>query len=218
MSQDDYGVTWANQKLNMPRRRNELEVYIQRYLPELNRMDPGLVIDIGCGPGDFLSMCKEMGHDALGIDAPDGEGGMGDAYLELCKKYCGRFGVDVWRCGFEDVLMDSDTWHISQPVCCINLRGSIEQALSSCMVGPPHHEHHRADKLDWNTETAVWWLDKLMWFASSHLVEGGVLLIHANGTNKTDGWYDRAIRVCADTVGLVLVRQEGLLLHKWRKA
>lgn len=217
MSSEDFDITWAEQKLNMPRRRRELEIYIQRYLPELERMEPGLVLDIGCGPCDFLAMCLSMGYSVLGIDAPDGDGGMGDAYLSICRERCDEFGVDVWRCGLEDVLMDQDVWRIRQPVCCINMRGSIEQALSSCMVGVPHHEHHKANRLNWDKHSAEWWFDKLMQFAASHLIDGGILLIHANGTRSHDGWYDKSIREHAEAVGLQLVYCQGLLLHKWRK-
>lgn len=40
----------------------------------LGMFDDGLpkrVLDLGCGPGYFLSLCRELGHDVVGIDLDD---------------------------------------------------------------------------------------------------------------------------------------------------
>jgi SAM-dependent methyltransferase len=36
----------------------------------VDRLAPGAVLDLGCGPGYFLYICKYFGHDAHGIDLP----------------------------------------------------------------------------------------------------------------------------------------------------
>jgi|SRR5210317_1952663 len=154
----EFDHEWAEQKLDMERRHGQLEKYIAEYLPELKYMDPGLVIDIGPGPGDFMAMCESMGHSSLGVDGNrDGEGGMGGAYISRCEEYWEEFGVDVWQCGLDDFLF-SDRKPASNSCCLINSRGSIEQALSHCMVGAPHHKHHKATLLDWNRESGLVWL------------------------------------------------------------
>jgi len=211
----EFDHDWAEKKLDMVSRYGQIEKYVAEYLPELKYMEPGLVIDIGPGPGDFLAMCESMGHSALGIDGNrDGMGGMGEAYISLCEEYWEEFGVDVWQCGLDDFLF-SDDKPDSGSCCLINSRGSIEQAMSHCLVGSPHHEHHKATLLDWNKESGSAWLESFFYESAKFLRPGGILLIHANGTHTTDGWYSNTVVSLGKRFGFDLSMKQSHRLHKW---
>lgn len=217
MTQTDlFDAAWAEKKLDMPRRRRELEAYIDSWLPELRTMAPGLVLDVGCGPGDFLSLCRELGHQVVGVDASNGQGGMGDAYLSLCDTECRSRNVAVYREGWQSFWkLVSHDYH--EQVAVINFRGSIEQCYAHLMTGPEHSLHHNCRELDWNTKRAVL-VTEVFYVAAIWLRPGGLLMIQANGTKSTDAWYDETMRRVAGVgFGLELVKQSGLLIHKWRK-
>lgn len=208
-----FNSIWASSKLDMPRRHRELTEYIDRYLPELDIYGPGTVIDIGCGPGDFLNLCREKGHFILGIDAPDGSGGMGDAYLQLCAEKCEEFQIPVIRKRALEWM--SDTPPSRDAVTVINLRGSIEQVFSGYMEGAPHDDHHDARRLRWKedqpTEDA---LARFFEQASRCIHSSGILLIHANGA-QNEGWYIRTVERIAFDAGFVQEICGPPLLHKW---
>lgn len=209
-----FDAKWADKKLDMTRRRLELERHINLMLPELRTMNPGLVVDVGPGPGDFLALCRDMDHSILGIDAPHGKGGMGDPYLRLCKQYWKEMKIPVICCGL-GAFIDSQDY---QDVAMIHLRGSIEQASAHRMEGPPHDEHHECKKLDWIVDQFTWlWFQTMFESFARMLRRGGMVFIHANGTKSTNKWYDQTVRQCAAQAGLRLVYSDGLLIHKWVK-
>lgn len=215
MKSSRFDTAWATKKLDMDRRRKELERHISMNIPELHRMDPGLVIDIGPGPGDFLALCRELGHGILGIDAPHGKGGMGDPYLKLCEKHCKELRVPVLKCGLCGFVLRDDLY---ENVALIHLRGSIEQASAHRMSGPPHDEHHECKQLDWiDDKFTVLWFQTMLGMFSKILRPGGMVYIHANGTKSTDKWYDMTIRQCAAEAGLRMVLSTPPLVHKWVK-
>lgn len=179
-------------------------------------MPPGLVIDVGCGPGDFLGLCREFGHPVLGLDAPDGRGGMGDFYLALCREERRRLGVEVDETGLQEGFPRLFSEH-RETVACINARGSIEQAGADYMLGDPHDLHHNCRKLEWHRETGESFLRTFIGMASGMLRPGGILLIAANGSRTGDDWYDRTASLWARHVGLELVDSQRPLTHKWRK-
>lgn len=211
---EPFSHEWARKKLDMPRRRRELTAYFDTWLPELRTMPKGLVIDIGCGPGDALALCVEMGHEALGIDAPEGRGGMGDAYLAVAREERRRLGVHVEECGAMGWIDAVLSRRFVAAARCVHMRGSIEQCFAVSMIGN-HADHHDCKRLDWDTDAAPYWFGRLMRAVSKVLLPGGILLIAANGTKSTDTFYERAIQEAASAVGLRLTAHKPPLTHKW---
>lgn len=213
----DFGEVWARSKLDMSRRRVELTAHIAQWLPELRTMQKGTVIDLGAGPGDFLALCSDMGHDVFGVDAPQGRGGMGDAYLEICREERKRLGVHVDEIGalrwIEMVLMEN----MPRQAVCVHSRGAIEQMFANVMLGEPHDSHHECKRLDWDIDAAPDCFRRLMRACAKVLRPGGIVLIAANGTKSTDVFYERAIQEAASKAGLRMVGHRPPLLHKWLK-
>lgn len=212
-----FGKEWANKKLDMVRRHQEISQYIQDYLQDV--LFPGTIIDIGCGPGDFLDMFKRKGHDVLGIDAPDGFGGMGNPYIEACRKLLNQAEIPFQSIGCNEFLnrVLSEEEYPRGEASLINMRGSIEQCFASSMIGPSHDQHHECKLLDWNDECIRVEFRRLIMASDYLLKPGGILLISANGTKCTDILYDKVIRELAGRY-FELTYQEGVLLHKWKKS
>ena len=57
----------------------------------LDRSPPLQILDLGCGPGYFLYLCRLFGHEGLGLD-PDDEPFFRDraaAFAAQCARSCG---------------------------------------------------------------------------------------------------------------------------------
>lgn len=211
---DNFGIEWSRKKLDLIRRRRELELYLSRWLPELRSLQRGLFIDAGCGCGDLLAMVRELGHDVLGIDAPEGSGGMGDAFLSQCRIIRKELKVPVVECR----LLEWIEWPgdlLSGTVAVINSRGALEQSFSDFMDGPKHDVDHRSDNKRWReTPETVVALTRMMEVFYGLLRSGGILLVASNGS-ANNGWYDDAIRGAAESVGFKLVERGDALVYKW---
>lgn len=214
-----FDQAWAENKLDMPRRRVELANYVYKYLPELHDTEGKIVADIGCGPGDFLAICRELGHHVQGFDAPPDISQMGEAYIEECHKHIKAYDIPVRYVPFVELCGELPEKKFDV----INFRGSIEQCLSHSLVGDEDHKvHHNCKRLDWNEvlfegicTISELHISNLMEWCCDSLVDGGVLLIAANGTKSTDIFYDKVIRQWAEANDFDLDYQEGLLLHRW---
>lgn len=213
---EPWGLEWVKAKLDQKRRARELQQYVDEWLPELKTAPPGLCIDVGCGPGDLLAILRGYGHEILGIDAPNGDGGMGDPYLEESRKWRQKFNVPVDESGLVDAYprLFSDR---RGTAACITARGSIEQAAAKCMIGVAHDRHHNCRELDWDRQRGSDFLRTFVRLSHDLLRPGGILLISANGSRCSDDWYDKTIREWAKWAGLNLDSRQGLLTHKWRK-
>lgn len=209
---------WLYKKTERSRRLQEHNTYIGRYCSEIKKADAGLVIDVGPGPGEFLELCRAIGHSILGIDAPDGSGGMGDDYISASRMMQERQKIPMERVGFEEWI-NGEHSPINHTAVLINFRGSIEQAMSRHMVGDPHHVHHQCKLLRWSMTAALHECMSVAFMQMTRLLRsGGSILICANGSGN-DEEYDQLVRECAaESSELRLARQEGLLIHKWSKA
>ena len=220
---------YVRKKYDRERRLREKSRYIDELCPEVKTASPGLVVDVGPGPGEFLELCRSYGHRVFGIDAATGESGMGDGYLRLSELMCERQGIEVARlglnkfldCGFgiADCGLENVQSEIRNPKSAIlvNSQGAIEQCFAEHMIGPPHHLHKDCRRLAWRLDDTLaaqfvcMFRTWLRW-----LRPGGYVLIYANGSQNT-AEYESFIARCADKAeGFQLVRHEPRV-HKWRK-
>lgn len=73
-----------------------LEVNVLRAIGlDLHRVSGLRVLDLGCGTGLFLLVCKALGHAAVGLDLPERE--LPSPEREIYVGLCEAFGVHVIR-------------------------------------------------------------------------------------------------------------------------
>jgi len=201
---------WLSRKTNRVRRVRELEQYIKDYLPEMDDRKLGGFLDIGPGPGELIELAMAKQMDAYGWDAETPEGGMGDKYLEFSRLSHLVHDLDVRYCN-DFTLIEL---RFSNILSIINLRGSIEQVLSSCMNGRPHHEHQNCNKLSWDMKRGRDGLIKFMKCMRAALLDNGILMIAANGAANTD-WYDRTVSEIYSDCGFTRMKRFDNRTHKF---
>lgn len=221
---------WLREKLRRDRRLREHGDYLERLAPWIADVEPGLVIDIGPGGGELMEICRELGHDILGIDAATGHGGMGRKYLEASRlltasrnlpvAYVGLFlairtGLDPWR--HDESSCHADWIESGGQAALINSRGSLEQVFAQYMEGPPHDEHHTASQMTWRLRDKMTMkaMRGLMDWAAFQLRPGGVFLCHLNGSINTEQ-AEQELDRRAITAGL-LAERVGPRIHRWTK-
>ena len=210
---------FVRQKYDRARRLSEKREYLNRFLPEI--IDPGLpkgiVVDIGPGPGEFLELCRLLGHEVRGVDAPSGVCGMGEPYLQLSRLMTDRQRIPVEYCGLASWIERGAEVFPPQSVCLINSQGSIEQACSHLMDGTPLDMHHDCRKLRWRVGDELdEFFCRMMRVFDRWLAPGGIILIYANGAANTRA-YRRSIECAAEGVGGLQLVQHRKRLLKWAK-
>lgn len=208
---------WLAKKLDRSRRLKEHAAYVETYLGEIKEQPPGVFIDLGPGAGETLEIARSFGHQAVGIDAQRGFGGMGDSYLEACQIRWRQQKLSVLQLtgGALEWLRSSSSLSLVGQCVAINSRGSWEQIFHEFMEGDPHHIHHQAGRMRWRTN------DKLLYRTIERAVKrmaimlrpGGVLMIHMNGCqNSYDG--EKIVRDAAESAGLE-PKANVTCLYKW---
>lgn len=215
---------YVARKYNRAERIAEKLAYIEDHCPEV-KQGGGAVLDLGPGPGEYLEICRHFGNHVAGIDAPTGDGGMGNEYLLLSELMCQRQRITVWRNGLLPIIngesplgSSGSRIHLQPGFSLINSQGSIEQCFAHRMVGTPHHVHKNCRLLAWKVDDELraefrQMMERFHWL----LRPGGAVLIYANGAANTPE-YTREIKEAADAAGLKLVREDvDGRLHRWER-
>jgi SAM-dependent methyltransferase len=196
---------WLAKKVDRTRRLREHTDFLNNYLPELFRRK-GKFVDIGPGPGESMEIARALGSVAIGYDAPTIEGGMGKSYLEYSKLMHFRQMLNVKYVTRDVILRDV------RDVDFVVMRGSVEQVFHDCMTGPPHHLHQKASELEWNIEKSRIELPRFLQQISESLAPGGVVVIHANGSQNNAAYCEQLERAAAQSQ--LKVQRVHQLLHR----
>jgi len=183
---------YISKKFNRPNRIIDKLEYIDKFLPEV-KSNPGRVLDIGCGPGEFLEWCRYFGNDIIGIDASLDDCEMGNEYIRLSKLITTRQSIDVKYVGFDNILKEGKLPISDNSIKVVNSQGAIEQIFKDFLIGPPHREHKNCNRLSWNMsnkmiKTFTHFFDELYRILETN----GVCFIYGNGAKNTDE-YDAMI-------------------------
>jgi hypothetical protein len=201
---------WLARKVNRVRRTPEIIAYTTKYLPEMNDIKLGGFLDIGPGPGELIELAMAKQMDAYGWDAKTPEGGMGDAYLEYSRLSHLVRDLDVTYCNdFTPIEV-----RFRNALSIINLRGSVEQVLSSCMNGEPHDKHQDCRLLSWDMKRGRDGLKKFLKCMRASLLDNGILMIAGNGAKNT-GWYDKAVSGLYSECGFTRMKRFDERTHKF---
>lgn len=212
---------YLSKKYNRKRRIKDKRKFMGEHTPELKRCRGKVVLDIGPGPGEYLEICRDLGHTGIGIDAKITDSEMGNEYMKLAQLMRDRQKLDIDYTGFDtclnciapDVLMPPP-----RSVFYIVSQGSIEQCFKDYMEGVPHRETKDASQLRWKNEPATWKIFKKMFEEFNRILEpGGFVVIWGNGSKNND-IYDKMVRQIAKGASFKLIEKKSLRFHKWQKA
>lgn len=215
---------WLSFKIRRSRRLREHYMFLDHVAPELPRTERGWVIDLGPGPGELLEIARDCGHKTLGVDAPNGTGGMGDDYLKASRMMWERQGLTVVQPPYGALDVSDGYFPIpaKEGECVlINSRGSFEQIFSAFLKGRPHHKHHNCKLQTWKVDDnglQCYALPNFFRWAARMLRPGGALVIRCNGS-RNEREVDEMLRRCARRESSLRLwdEQHSHLTNVWRK-
>lgn len=211
LMQDPY----LSKKYNRERRIKDNRKYMGAKTPELKHAKNKRVLDIGPGPGEWLEICREFGHQVWGVDAPLSDCEMGDEYIRLSKLMTERQKLSVDYCGLQ-------AWLKKQigkgKFFYINCRGAIEQCFKDHQAGVPHKVTKNCSGLKWVITQELWDKFEKMFKKFSYILEdGGYIVIHANGSKNNPDYDNLVLETLKKFPELHLMKKEGKLFHKIQK-
>jgi SAM-dependent methyltransferase len=213
---------YVRSKYDRQERMAEKQQYTDDYCPEVRKKMPGLVVDIGPGPGEWLEIVRHHGNHIYGVEAATGVGGMGNRYLQLSRLLHDRQDILCEYGGLEiyQRRLDSPSVEKSPSISFINFQGSWAQCFAQFVNGPPHHLHHDVRRQRWNftAELEQEWIATFTILRRA-LLPGGRILIAANRLGpKTDHpKYAMKIKAAAKAAHLKLILDHADYVHKWQK-
>ncbi len=219
LMQDKY----LSKKYNRKKRIKDKRAYMGKITPELKHCKGKTVLDIGPGPGEWLEICRDLGHIGIGIDAKVSDCEMGSEYIKLSRLMTDRQKVEVWYWGFDNYLTQPYNEHDlgkikAGSVFYINSQGSIEQCLKDYMEGPPHRKTKKASGLRWKVEQQTRDIFYTMFQEFDRILEpNGYIVIWGNGAKNVES-YDKFITETAEKFpSFKLIKRDGPRFHKFRK-
>jgi len=198
--------TWLNEKVDRVSRLKEKQWYINKYLPEIKKGEK-IVLDIGCGPPEFLEWCRYHFNIGTGIDVEKSP--MQGRYTEYSMLMHRRQSIDVNYRSFRDICIAEDyslgKFHI------IHSQGAINQILKDDITW--HSTHGGSWKTD--KKTIGDFNAMFDWFRRS-LYSGGKVMIYANGS-LNDREYSKMINEAAIKHGFKNILQHQYIMHKFQR-
>lgn len=207
---------YISTKYNRNKRIKDKSRYINFYQPEI-LMGDGNVFDIGCGPGEYLEICRYYGNKIQGVDAIPGKSDMGNEYLNLSKLLTERQKIPVDYCGFDTMLKNGRIPFENKSLTFINSQGSIEMVFNEYMVGPPMVEHRNSSLIEWNITQELKDLFDVMFSEFRRtLVLNGFCMIYGNECKNQEDYNNLFLNRC-EKHGFTVVSTNKKTLHKIRK-
>jgi SAM-dependent methyltransferase len=226
---------YLSKKYNRRKRIKAKRKFMGNCTPELKHCKAKVVLDIGCGMGEYLEICREKGHIGIGIDAKITDCEMGNEYIKMAQLMRDRQKLEIHYIGFdnyldgkhfkpiEGVIDENYEVHVfphiqENSIFYIVMQGSIEQCFKDYMEGVPHKVSKKASGLRWKVEKKTWDIFYKMFEEFERILcEGGYLVIWANGS-KNNADYDNFILETAKKFpAFKLFKKKGKTFHKFRK-
>ena len=221
LMQDKY----LSKKYNRNKRIKEKRAYMGKITPELKHCKGKLVLDIGCGMGEYLEIVRDLGHRGIGIDAKLNDCEMGNEYIKMAQLMRDRQDLPIFYMGFDNWLQSADRdqrtdFPIIMPnsVYYINSQGSIEQCLKDYMEGPPHLLTKDASQLKWKIEERTWDIFYKMFQEFDRILEdGGYVVIWGNGAKNVESYDNLILETAKKFPAFKLFKKDGKRFHKFKK-
>ena len=207
LMQDDF----IREKVGRKHRLDEKKWYVDRWFKKLR--DGGKkVLDIGCGPSEFLEVARHHFNDVQGIDTPPGKSLMGDKYWAYSVLTHERQLIDVVHSDIYQCLKTGGLPFADNEFYWVNSQGALNQIFA------PHLKWH-----DREGGNGTWIIDeklkKVMYFFLCELkritAPGGLILLYPNGSQNNQEYSD-LMKWAGDKAGLVLENHELKLVHQFK--
>lgn len=214
--------SYLSKKYNRERRISDHKKYINNCTPEIKRCTGKNVFEIGCAMGEWLELCRDYGHNVIGIDAVVTDNEMGNEYAQMSKLMTERQELNVLYTGFDRfLLMDIEYRQgiiTDGSIFYISIRGAIEQIFKEYMHGPPHRQTKDCSQLKWDITPKLWEVFELMFKEFDRILEdGGYIYIWANGSKNNPEYDNLILETLKKFPQFQLYKKEGKLRHKIRK-
>lgn len=217
------GSTYLQEKYNRERRLVDKAEYIDTYCRILHGQPHGTVVDVGCGPGEFLELCRARGWTIFGIEAPvPAACGMGDKYHELSRLMCARQHVPVDWSGIHSVCDDLATGNcprLAERVALWNFQGSWGLCWARHLIGTrPMNQPWKAPSLSWDIggELIKRWTAALAIMRDTLLPDGAIVVVdNQYGDRESMDRYCRGMIRAGGLAGLFLKRNDAPNVHVW---
>lgn len=213
---------YLSKKYNRERRISDHKKYMNNCTPEIKHCTGKNVLEVGPGMGEWLELCRDYGHNVMGIDAVIDDNEMGNEYAQMSKLMTDRQELNVLYTGFDRfLLMDIEYRQGIIPnmsIFYINMRGCVEQCFKDCMTGPPHKQTKDCSQLAWKVTQETWDMFDLMFFEFDRILEdGGYIYIWANGSANNPVYDNFILETLKKFPQFQLYKKTGKLQHKIRK-
>jgi len=210
---------YISKKYDRNKRLQNKSIYIKKNFKDVD-FKGAMVLDIGPGPGEFMEICRELGANVFGIDAPIMFSEMGNEYMTLSKLMVDRQQLDVKYIGLETLLKKEDKLpYPDNYFRIINSQGAIEQVFRDYLEGIPHRVKKDKNLTSWVIDDKLENILTLFFTEILRTLEPkGICLIYGNGAKNVKE-YDKLIKKIVGNIdGLALIYSKKHRLHKVRRS
>jgi SAM-dependent methyltransferase len=116
------------------------------YLDRLEEIVPsrGSILDVGCGTGFRLSVAKERGWDAQGVELSEYASGVGRDHYGLQVKNCRLAEADFAPESFDAIMINAVLEHVPDPVRLLSEASALLRPGGGMAILLPHYGSPRA--------------------------------------------------------------------------
>ena len=154
----------------------------------LDRSPPLQILDLGCGPGYFLYLCRLFGHEGLGLDPDD------EPFFRGTTKFFG-------------VRRDRSPNQCAEAVCPISAKHSTSSPRIA-FVSTESNERENGTWLEWTEADWKYFIDDVR---SRFLKPDGRLLLEFNRRQDGSSFFTPQLRAFFASQGARIVRWKALL-------
>jgi len=201
---------WLAKKIERKERIKDKAFYVDTYLKEIS-MTGKYVLDIGCGPSEFLEECRYYRCKAVGIEI-DKRSLMGDKYLAYSHLSHRRNFVDVRYGDFLDMAAKSLPFPDNY-FNVVNSQGALNQIFTKHFKWKTK-EGHLGEFMPTPAATK----DVMLMLSEINRVtaSGGVVFLYPNGMTNNSVWAKSLISIAKRFGMMVMNQYSGVLAVKFK--
>jgi hypothetical protein len=208
---------WIKKKFNKDERISRKKIYIETYLPEINK--GGLnILDIATGPGEFLEMVRAKGNSVLGIDYCSGMIGreIDRLYEEYNLIIHKEKNLPVVYADFKSVIVDGNEQIEQSKYDIINCEWAINFIFREVFNHHPERGEYKNDGEWIFGERFDFLFNKYFAWCNKQSNESAIVMIAALHAINAIEYHKRIVEI-AKSNGFELMKMTNNLNHKFKK-